>query len=47
MMRSFAQCAVEHVPREQNKQADRLATKAVEGHANASHTTVEGKRVEA
>lgn len=31
-MRSFAACAVEHVAREQNKLADKLATAAVEGH---------------
>lgn len=32
LMRSFARCTVEHVPREQNTLADKLATEAVKGH---------------
>ena len=40
-LRAFAQCAIEHVPREQNTAADRLATAAVEGRFTASVTTRE------
>lgn len=41
VMRAFAHCAIEHVPREQNTAADRLATAAVEGRFTASVTTRE------
>lgn len=41
VMRAFAQCTIEHVPREQNTAADRLATAAVEGRFTASVTTRE------
>ena len=45
LMRGFAQCTVEHVSRNENTQADRLATEAVEGRM--SSITMEGKRAEA
>lgn len=46
VMRAFARCSVEHVPRAQNKAADRLATAAVEGRFAASVTTTEVRSAE-
>jgi ribonuclease HI len=36
LVAGFAQCRIEHVPREQNTRADRLAAKAVNGRARPS-----------
>ena len=46
VLRAFAQCTIEHVPREQNTAADRLATAAVEGRFTASVTTREAEGTE-
>ena len=39
-MQGFQQLSIEHVGREQNREADRLAGKAVDGHHRANSTTV-------